>query len=79
MALKYTYKGVEGNWHVWNFVQNGDNFVYTRHIQDESVRESLVSKYRSLGFTDKEIGVILGQHMLHGLEDFSLREEYTPE
>ena len=74
MAITYTYKGVEGNYHVWERFDKIELSKYTRHIKDEEVREQVIEKYRSLGFTEKMIELVLGSEMMYGAQDFSTRD-----
>jgi hypothetical protein len=75
MAIKYTYTGLEGNWHIWNRFYKGETTEYARHIQDEAQRQPVIDKFRELGFTDKMIALIIGTEMMYGPEDFSLRDQ----
>lgn len=74
MAVKYTYKGVEGSYHVWDRLDRSELSRYTRHIKDEETRQQILEKYRSLGFTEKMIELVLGSEMMYGAENFSTRD-----
>lgn len=76
MSIEYTYVGLDDEWHHWDVNNNGNTYKYARHIDDENIRQDIIQKYEALGFTQQEIGLIIGPEMLHGLEDFSIRDSY---